>query len=78
MTFNRRKRRRGREEEKEGEMDRGRGGGEDGQKAGRKEEKEILTYFWSLQTVLFRVVQKGGHVVIEFGLQTVHQVSENR
>lgn len=51
-------------------------GGEEGRKAGRKEKKEILTYFWSLQTVLFGVVQKGGHVIIQFGLQTVDQVSE--
>lgn len=52
--------------------------GRRGRKAGRKEKKGILTYFWSLQTVLFGVVQKGGHVIIQLGLQTVDQVSESR
>lgn len=50
----------------------------EGEEGGRKEKKGILTYFWSLQTVLFGVVQKGGHVIIQLGLQTVDQVSESR
>lgn len=49
----------GGEEKKEGKK-------EGGRKGRRKEEKNILTYFWSLQTVLFRVVQEGRHIIIQF------------
>jgi hypothetical protein len=30
------------------------------------EAHKTLTYFWSLQTVLLRIIQKGWHVVIKF------------
>lgn len=36
------------------------------EKEGTKEKKRTLTYFGSLQAVLFRVVQKGWHVIIQF------------
>lgn len=47
------------------------------EKEGTKEKKRTLTYFGSLQAVLFGVVQKGWHVIIQFWLETVDQVSEN-
>lgn len=62
-------------------MDEGRG------KEGWGKEKEggnrrgrgmtVLTYLWSLQTVLLGVVQEGRHVVVQLCLQTVDQEPES-